>query len=134
MEVREAGLGDLPGIVEVHSRARVAYYGAGGLPVGEVLTPELAREQREGWAAAITSAWGVRCTRCSWGTLRAKGWPWAYWRCGSATPGPARSTRATVGAPTAPPAPPLPALLTKEFGCVEGLPDDTNSLITEPVG
>ncbi|MFY1660387.1 GNAT family N-acetyltransferase [Micromonospora sp. WMMD1274] len=56
MEVREAGLGDLLGIVEVHSRARVAYYGAGGLPVGEILTPELAREQREGWTAAITSA------------------------------------------------------------------------------
>ena len=56
MEIREAGPGDLSGIVEVHSRARVAYYGAGGLPVGEIITPELAREQREGWTAAITSA------------------------------------------------------------------------------
>ncbi|MGC5387812.1 GNAT family N-acetyltransferase [Micromonospora sp. NBRC 110037] len=56
MEIREAGLGDLSGIVELHSRARVAYYGAGGLPTEEILTPELAREQREGWAAAITSA------------------------------------------------------------------------------
>ncbi|MBF5033410.1 GNAT family N-acetyltransferase [Micromonospora sp. ANENR4] len=54
--MREAGLGDLSGIVGLHSRARVAYYGAGGLPVGEILTPELAREQREGWAAAISSA------------------------------------------------------------------------------
>ncbi|MGV9762200.1 N-acetyltransferase family protein [Micromonospora tulbaghiae] len=62
MEVREAGLGDLSGIVGLHSRARVAYYGAGGLPVDEILTPELAREQREGWAAAITSARKqVRC-------------------------------------------------------------------------
>ncbi|MEW2440406.1 GNAT family N-acetyltransferase [Micromonospora marina] len=62
MEVREAGLGDLSGIVELHSRARVAYHGAGGLPVGEILTPDLAREQREGWAAAITSAHKrVRC-------------------------------------------------------------------------
>ncbi|MDO3682322.1 hypothetical protein [Micromonospora sp. C28ISP2-4] len=62
MEVREAGLGDLSGIVALHSRARVAYYGAGGLPVGEILTPELAREQREGWAGAITSAHKqVRC-------------------------------------------------------------------------
>ena len=56
MEMREAGLGDLSGIVGLHGRARVAYHGAGGLPVGEILTPELAREQREGWAAAITSA------------------------------------------------------------------------------
>ncbi|MET9298585.1 GNAT family N-acetyltransferase [Micromonospora aurantiaca] len=62
MEIREAGPGDLSGIVGLHSRARVAYYGAGGLPVGEILTPVPAREQREGWAAAITSAHKqVRC-------------------------------------------------------------------------
>ncbi|MEE3920193.1 hypothetical protein V2I01_24190 [Micromonospora sp. BRA006-A] len=156
MEVREAGLGDLSGIVELHSRARVAYYGAGGLPVGEILTrswpgsSERAGQRRSPrrtsgcespwWTApwpgcspwgrrtrptwirgpprsstrstSIRSsgagAWVVRCTLCSCVTWRTRGWRWAYWRCGSATPGPARSTRATVGAPTAPPAPAQP--------------------------
>ncbi|MEU8366610.1 GNAT family N-acetyltransferase [Micromonospora tulbaghiae] len=156
MEVRAAGLGDLLGIVEVHSRARVAYYGAGGLPIGDILTPELAREQREGWTAAITSAhkrvrvaivdgvlarvlamgpphssdldprttaqlYQIHVDPELWGRgvggalhalfvrhLADEGLARACWRCGSATPGPARSTPATVGALTAPPAPAQP--------------------------
>ncbi|QLQ39983.1 GNAT family N-acetyltransferase [Micromonospora robiginosa] len=62
MDVREATAGDLDDVVALHTRARVAYYGAGGLTVAEIVTPELAREQRDGWAAAIAAPHKhVRC-------------------------------------------------------------------------
>ncbi|MFI5834601.1 GNAT family N-acetyltransferase [Micromonospora sp. NPDC051300] len=53
MDVRAASPADLDRIVDLHTRARITYYGEGGLPVGEIVTPELAREQRAGWTAAI---------------------------------------------------------------------------------
>ncbi|WFE39110.1 N-acetyltransferase [Micromonospora sp. WMMD998] len=53
MDVREATPADLDRIVDLHTRARIAYYGAGGLPAEEIVNPELAREQRDGWAVAI---------------------------------------------------------------------------------
>ncbi|MET7836092.1 N-acetyltransferase [Micromonospora sediminicola] len=62
MDVREAAPADLDDIVDLHTRARVAYYGAGGLPTGEIVNPELAREQRDGWTAAIAAPHKhVRC-------------------------------------------------------------------------
>ncbi|SCG76883.1 GNAT family N-acetyltransferase [Micromonospora humi] len=62
MDVRAAGPADLDRIVDLHTRARIAYYGEGGLPVGEIVTPELAREQRAGWMAAIDAPHKhVRC-------------------------------------------------------------------------
>ncbi|MGY0002528.1 N-acetyltransferase family protein [Micromonospora sp. I033] len=54
-EVREATLADLDGIVDVHTQARLAYYGAGGLASRSVVNPASAREQRAGWTAAIES-------------------------------------------------------------------------------
>ncbi|WFE34429.1 GNAT family N-acetyltransferase [Micromonospora sp. WMMD975] len=55
MDVREATPADLDDIVDLHTRARIAYYGAGGVPAEEIVNPELAREQRDGWTAAIVS-------------------------------------------------------------------------------
>ncbi|MGW9195703.1 N-acetyltransferase family protein [Micromonospora chersina] len=55
MEVREATLADLDEIIDVHTQARLAYYGAGGLASDSIVNPTLAREQRAGWAAAIES-------------------------------------------------------------------------------
>ncbi|MEV0004649.1 GNAT family N-acetyltransferase [Micromonospora sp. NPDC050980] len=62
MDVREATPADLDDIVDLHTRARIAYYGAGGLPVEEIVNPELAREQRDGWTAAMDAPHKhVRC-------------------------------------------------------------------------
>ncbi|MFE9956690.1 GNAT family N-acetyltransferase [Micromonospora sp. NPDC005299] len=55
LDVREATLADLDGIIDVHTQARLAYYGAGGLASESVVNPTLAREQRAGWTAAIES-------------------------------------------------------------------------------
>lgn len=55
MDVRDATLADLDGIIDVHTQARLAYYGAGGLASESIVNPTLAREQRAGWAAAIES-------------------------------------------------------------------------------
>lgn len=55
MDVREATLADLDGIIDVHTQARLAYYGAGGLASGAIVNPTLAQEQRVGWTAAIES-------------------------------------------------------------------------------
>lgn len=54
--VREATLDDLDHLVEVHVRARLAYYGAGGLAAGEIVTPSTRDELRTGWSEAIRSA------------------------------------------------------------------------------
>ncbi|MEU4368385.1 GNAT family N-acetyltransferase [Micromonospora chersina] len=55
MEVRHATLADLDGIIDVHTQARLAYYGAGGLTSDSIVNPTLEREQRTGWTAAIGS-------------------------------------------------------------------------------
>ncbi|WP_405093019.1 GNAT family N-acetyltransferase [Micromonospora sp. NBC_01392] len=63
-DIREAGPADLDDIIALHTRARIAYYGAGGLPVEEIVTPESARQQREGWTAAVAAPHKhVRCAR-----------------------------------------------------------------------
>ncbi|MEU2613501.1 GNAT family N-acetyltransferase [Micromonospora sp. NPDC007271] len=55
ISVREATLVDLDGIIDVHTQARVAYYGAGGLAPEAIVNPTSAQEQRTGWTAAIES-------------------------------------------------------------------------------
>lgn len=51
--VREATLADLDSVIDVHTRARIAYYGAGGVPVEDVTSPVVAQEQRAGWTRAL---------------------------------------------------------------------------------
>lgn len=48
-------LADVDGIIDVHTRARLAYYRAGGLAPEAIVNPALEREQRTGWTAAIES-------------------------------------------------------------------------------
>ncbi|WP_244282501.1 GNAT family N-acetyltransferase [Micromonospora chersina] len=55
LEIRQATLADLDGIIDVHTQARLAYYGAGGLTSESIVNPTLEREQRTGWTAAIGS-------------------------------------------------------------------------------
>ncbi|MGW4292719.1 GNAT family N-acetyltransferase [Micromonospora chersina] len=55
VNVREATLADLDELIDVHTQARLAYYGAGGLASESIVNPTLEREQRTGWAAAIGS-------------------------------------------------------------------------------
>lgn len=53
--LREATLADLGSIVDLHSRSRAAYYGAGGLSPDVVRNPTTERAQRIGWTSAIRS-------------------------------------------------------------------------------
>ncbi|GHJ52911.1 hypothetical protein Nm8I071_22180 [Nonomuraea sp. TT08I-71] len=55
ISVREATLANLDDIIDLHTQARVAYYGAGGLATDAIVNPALAQEQRTGWTAAIES-------------------------------------------------------------------------------
>ncbi|RKN44546.1 GNAT family N-acetyltransferase [Micromonospora endolithica] len=53
--MRTATLDDLEPVIDVHTRARLAYYGAGGLAPEAVRDPAQVREQRTGWTEAIRS-------------------------------------------------------------------------------
>ncbi|HEX5596378.1 MAG TPA: GNAT family N-acetyltransferase [Micromonosporaceae bacterium] len=53
--VREATLADVDRIVDVHTQARRAYYGAGGLALEAIKNPTVRREQRAGWTDSIQS-------------------------------------------------------------------------------
>ncbi|OZV83010.1 hypothetical protein CA850_05755 [Micromonospora echinospora] len=52
---RYATLADLEHIVDIHTRARLAYYQAGGLTADAVQDPTVREAQREGWTEAIES-------------------------------------------------------------------------------
>ncbi|SCL19428.1 GNAT family N-acetyltransferase [Micromonospora inyonensis] len=52
---RYAMLADLAQIVDLHTRARLAYYQAGGLAADAVQTPTVREDQRTGWTEAIES-------------------------------------------------------------------------------
>lgn len=54
--IRPAFLTDLADVVAVHTRARTAYYRAGGLTEAQIDTPDWATQRRAGWARAIESA------------------------------------------------------------------------------
>ncbi|MDG4778733.1 GNAT family N-acetyltransferase [Micromonospora sp. WMMD961] len=55
ISMREATLVDLDDIIDLHTQARMAYYGAGGLPPEAIVNPALVQEQEAGWTAAIES-------------------------------------------------------------------------------
>ncbi|MFR9778710.1 N-acetyltransferase family protein [Micromonospora sp. MS34] len=58
--VREATLADLDGVVDIHHRARIAYYGAGGVPVGSV--EAASQDLRARWTRSLEAAEKrVRC-------------------------------------------------------------------------
>ncbi|MEU4570699.1 GNAT family N-acetyltransferase [Micromonospora sp. NPDC023956] len=52
---RYATLADLEEVVDLHTRARLAYYQAGGLTADAVQDPTVREAQREGWTEAIES-------------------------------------------------------------------------------
>jgi ribosomal protein S18 acetylase RimI-like enzyme len=52
---RYATLADLEHIVDLHTRARLAYYQAGGLTADAVQGPAVREAQQEGWTEAIES-------------------------------------------------------------------------------
>lgn len=54
---------DLDSLVELHTRARTAYYRAGGLPAEQIDTPDGPARRREGWARSTLSA--TRTVRCA---------------------------------------------------------------------
>ncbi|MFB6392362.1 GNAT family N-acetyltransferase [Polymorphospora lycopeni] len=53
ISVREATLADLDRILDVHAKARTAYYRAGGLALEAAPSPETERDRRTGWTSAI---------------------------------------------------------------------------------
>ncbi|MEU4528528.1 GNAT family N-acetyltransferase [Micromonospora ureilytica] len=53
--IREATPADLYDVIDLHAQARMAYYGAGGLPPEVIANPTSVEEQKTGWAAAIES-------------------------------------------------------------------------------
>jgi ribosomal protein S18 acetylase RimI-like enzyme len=55
ISVREATLTDVDHIISVHTQARTAYYGAGGLTPETVVNPTVEQEQRTGWTKSIQS-------------------------------------------------------------------------------
>ncbi|MBM4793061.1 GNAT family N-acetyltransferase [Streptomyces sioyaensis] len=61
--LRPAVPADLDALVELHTRARTAYYRAGGLPAADIDTPDGPARRREGWARSIRSA--TRTVRCA---------------------------------------------------------------------
>ncbi|MCF3176576.1 GNAT family N-acetyltransferase [Streptomyces sioyaensis] len=61
--LRPAVPADLDSLVELHTRARTAYYRAGGLPAAEIDTPDGPARRREGWARSIRSP--TRTVRCA---------------------------------------------------------------------
>ncbi|MBM0239837.1 GNAT family N-acetyltransferase [Micromonospora sp. ATA32] len=56
MFVREATLADVDRIVDIHTRARSAYYTLGGLAHDIIVTPTAERERRTGWTESIRSS------------------------------------------------------------------------------
>ncbi|HEY0698136.1 MAG TPA: GNAT family N-acetyltransferase [Micromonospora sp.] len=63
IDVRPATADDLDAILDVHVRARTAYYLAGGLPPSEIDNPADAAQRRAGWRAAIGST--EKVVRCA---------------------------------------------------------------------
>ncbi|MGW9079729.1 N-acetyltransferase family protein [Streptomyces kronopolitis] len=61
--LRPAVPADLDALVELHTRARTAYYRAGGLPAARIDTPDGPARRREGWERPIRSA--TRTVRCA---------------------------------------------------------------------
>ncbi|MEV0609997.1 GNAT family N-acetyltransferase [Polymorphospora rubra] len=55
VSVREATRADLDRILDVHTKARTAYYRAGGLAPDAAVDPEVERDRRTGWTAAVRS-------------------------------------------------------------------------------
>ncbi|MGW5672322.1 N-acetyltransferase family protein [Micromonospora sp. NPDC003776] len=51
--VREATLADVDPVIDVHTRARVAYYRAGGAGIEDVTGRAVVQEQRAGWTRAL---------------------------------------------------------------------------------
>ncbi|MEU5722924.1 GNAT family N-acetyltransferase [Micromonospora sp. NPDC047738] len=54
--VREATLADLDVVVAVHSQARAAYYGAGGIALDVIRDPAVEQQQRSGWTTSLQSS------------------------------------------------------------------------------
>lgn len=54
--VQETTLRNLGRIIDVHSQARAAYYGDGGIPLQSIRNPAVEQEQRIGWAKSIQSS------------------------------------------------------------------------------
>src|SRR5262245_16179172 len=62
VSVRQATLDDVDRLVDLHTRTRCAYYGAGGLDTSELVTPEAQQELRQAWTGSIGSPENrVRC-------------------------------------------------------------------------
>lgn len=61
--LRPAVPADLDALVELHTRARTAYYRAGGLLAARIDTPDGPARRRESWARSINSA--TRTVRCA---------------------------------------------------------------------
>jgi ribosomal protein S18 acetylase RimI-like enzyme len=51
--LRTATVDDVEAITELHTRARTAYYAAGGVPTSELDSPEAYARRREGWLRAV---------------------------------------------------------------------------------
>ncbi|MFE3887713.1 GNAT family N-acetyltransferase [Streptomyces lydicus] len=55
MRVRAASPEDVEAMTDIHTRARSAYYAAGGVAAAELADPVAREERRNGWARAIAS-------------------------------------------------------------------------------